>query len=215
MTQTALERARLVVGGDRGELVVEDGRVTIAKQAPTREAPTTVDFGVDEVRSTHLQAPSRGSRGWLHVGVVGGSPRPPGELAALGDPYTLPVTSRSWGAARRFAKLVERHVQERGMPHETGPTEGRLSSGVALTSAPGDVALPAADPPQPPPPPPPPPPAADPASATSEAAPGPPDAADPADLVTELRALADLRASGALTEEEFQRAKARVLGGAR
>jgi hypothetical protein len=33
-----------------------------------------------------------------------------------------------------------------------------------------------------------------------------------ADLVAELRALADLQASGALTDAEFERAKTRVLG---
>lgn len=202
--QTALERAKLVVPGDRAELRVEGGRVTIDKQAPTREAPTSVEFGVDRIRGAQLRAPSRGVRGWLHLSVVGGSPAPPGELAAAGDPYTLPVTGRSVGAARRFAKLVDRHVRERGMPREVGPTEGRLSAGVSITDAPAPE--PTADPP---------PTAAEPSTEP------PTEASDrrvasapsgPAAFVAELQALADLRASGALSDEEYERAKARVLG---
>lgn len=198
--QTALERAKLVVPGDRAELRVEGGRVTIDKQAPTREAPTSVEFGVDRIRGAQLRAPSRGVRGWLHLSVVGGSPAPPGELAAAGDPYTLPVTGRSVGAARRFAKLVDRHVRERGMPREVGPTEGRLSAGVSITDAPAPE--PTADPP---------PTAGVPPTEASDrrvaSAPS-----DPAAFVAELQALADLRASGALSDEEYERAKARVLG---
>lgn len=212
--QTALERAALVVAGERAELRVEAGRVTIGKDAPVRAAPTTVEFAVDQIRGTQLHAPSRGAPGWLHVSVVGGSPTPPGELAAAGDPYTLPVTSRSLGAARRFAKLVDRHVRERGMPHDSGPDEGRLSPGVTITQhPPGPV--PATDGPPPPsgsaP--------SDAAAVPSSAVPPPvaaprPSAAPPpgaAELVAELQVLAELRASGALSEEEFERAKARVL----
>lgn len=205
--QTALESARLVVRGERGELAVDQGRITISKQAPTRDAPTTVEFGVDQVRGTDLQAPSRGARGWLHVGVVGGSPAPPGDLAAAGDPYTLPLTSRSVGSARRFAKLVDRHVQARGMPRETGPAEGRLSSSVAITRAPvtpraAGTADATPAPTFPPPPPP--------AGPGGSGAPNGDGAAT--DLVAELQALAELHGSGALTDEEFERAKARLLG---
>jgi hypothetical protein len=225
--QTALEAARLVVRGDRGELSADGGRITISKQAPTRDAPTTVEFGVGQVRGAQVQTSSRGSRGWLHVGVVGGSPPPPGDLAAVGDPYTLPLTPRSVGAARRFAKLVDRHVQARGMPGEVDRNEGRLSSSVAITRAPAsrvrpveavdDASPPSSFPPSsfpPPPPPPSPRPArsstpsgGDPAAASVGEEP-----ADPADLVEELRTLADLHQSGALSDAEFQRAKARVLG---
>ncbi|WP_052667024.1 SHOCT domain-containing protein [Nitriliruptor alkaliphilus] len=201
--QTALEGARLVVRGERGELAVDQGRITISKQAPTRDAPTTVEFGVDQVRGTDLQAPSRGGRGWLHVGVVGGSPAPPGDLAAAGDPYTLPLTSRSVGSARRFAKLVDRHVQARGMPRETGLSEGRLSSSVAITRAPVTPRPAAAQDTTPAPAFPPPPPPTDVEDG---------DRTEPSDLVAELQALAELHGSGALTDEEFERAKARLLG---
>jgi hypothetical protein len=220
--ETALEAARLVVRGDRGELNAEGGRITISKLAPTRDAPTTVEFGVDQVRGAQVQAPSRRSRGWLHVGVVGGSPPPPGDLAAAGDPYTLLLSPRSLGAARRFVKLVDRHVRGRGMPSEVSPSEGRLSSSVTVSRAPDGprppaVVAPSTAPSSPPPPPPPPPP-------PGAARPGPPSGAgaggdvagparaEPADLVEELRTLAELHQSGQLTDAEFERAKARVLG---
>jgi hypothetical protein len=209
--RTALERARLVVHGDRAELRIEDGHLTIDKQAGVAASSVTID--VARVRGTQLQPPKGGTRGWLHVRVVGGSPAPPGELAAAGDPYTLPLTARGVGGAWRVAKLVERHVKARGMPREDAPTEGRWSSSVSLTSTP--------PPPRPPssngavssasatsavsggvlpPPPPPPPPAA------------PPPPPSPAEFVAELRELAELRDRGALTDAEFERAKARVLG---
>lgn len=232
--RTALERADLVVSGDRAELRVEDGHVTIDKQAPTRDAPTRVEFGIDRIRGTQLKAPSRGVRGWLHLSVVGGSPTPPGEFAAAGDPYTLLVTGRSVGAARRFAKLVDRHVRERGMPWELDPTEGRLSAGVSITDAsagavdlPPTASEPSTGPSMPPPaeastePP------AEPRTGPSTEGPTEPPVeastevsehhvtsvpSDPAAFVAELRALADLHASGALSDEEYARAKARVLG---
>lgn len=199
--QTALERTDLVVPGDGAELRLERGRVTISKRALTQESPTTVEFGVDEVRGAQLRSSSRGSRGWLHVAVVGGSPAPPGELAAAGDPYALPLTPASVGPARRLARLVERHIRERGMPQDVGPNEGRLSSGVAITRAPvtADAATSTSDEAA----------AQVPAASSREAvrAPG-----DPAEFVAELRTIAELHASGALTDEEFERAKARVLG---
>jgi hypothetical protein len=190
--ETALEAARLVVRGDRGQLNAEGGRITISKLAPTRDAPTTVEFGVDQVRGAQVRPPSRGSPGWLHVGVVGGSPPPPGDLAAVGDPYALLLNSRSVAAARRFVKLVDRHVQGRGMPSEVGPSGGRLSSSVTVFQAPTGTPPPSR------------------ADAGGDVASG--GGADPADLVEELRTLAELHQSGELTDAEFERAKARVLG---
>lgn len=201
---TTLERARLVVEGVRSELVLEGGRITITKEAPTQAAPSTVDVGVERVRGTTLNAPSRGERGWLHVAVAGGSPAPPGELAAAGDPYTLPITSRSASAARRFARLVDKHVAERGMPPDPRVGGRRYSSGVSLVDPPDEVAGPA-----------------EPAGPDGEDIPRAPgdavtepeavDATDADRFVTRLRELADLHASGALTDEEFERAKARLL----
>jgi hypothetical protein len=239
--RTALEGARLVIRGERGELSADGGRIAISKQALTSEAPTTVEFGVDEVRGAQLQSPSRGSRGWLHVGVVGGSPPPPGDLAAAADPFTLPLTSRSLGAAKRFVRLVDRHVQGRGMPTEVPPSEGRLSSSVTVSREPtgarpaeaggsgpaeadgsgpaeaggsgspetGDASRASS---YPPPPPPGPSRSGAPSGAgTSEGA-ASADRVDPVELVEELRTLADLHQRGALTDAEFELAKARVLG---
>lgn len=201
---TTLERTRLVIEGVRSELVLEGGRITITKEAPTQAAPSTVDVGVERVRGTTLNAPSRGQRGWLHVAVAGGSPAPPGELAAAGDPYTLPISSRSTSAARRFARLVDKHVAERGMPPDPRVGGRRYSSGVSLVDPPDDVADPTDE--------------ADPggedippAPDDAPADPGPVDAADGSRFVNELRQLADLHASGALTDEEFERAKERLL----
>lgn len=84
------------------------------------------------------------------------------------------------------------------MPPDEGPNEGRISSGVAITTAPVTARAPdegargSADLPQTP----------DEAARTS---------GDPTEFVAELRTIAELHASGALTDEEFARAKARVL----
>lgn len=138
---TALERARLTIRGVRAELVLEDGRLTLSKDGPPS---TSFSFAVDQVRGTVLELSSRGGRGWIHLAVVGGTLAPPGELAAMSDPYTIPLTSRSAVTARRLARMVEKHLHERGLPPE--PTfaasaleRGRFSSGVALTQAPGAV----------------------------------------------------------------------------
>lgn len=128
--QTALERQAVVVPGDRSELRLEAGRVVVHKDATTQAEPTEVGFEVAEVRGATLTPPSRGQMGWLHVAVVGGSPPPPTGLAAMGDPYTLPLTSRGLGAARRLVRMVERHVQVRGMPSEAPGTGS--SSGVVV-----------------------------------------------------------------------------------
>ena len=138
---TALERARLTVRGVRAELALEDGRITVSKDGPPA---TSLSFTVDQVRGTVLEPGSRGGRGWIHLAVVGGTLAPPGELAAMSDPYTIPLSSRSAVTARRLARFVEKHLHERGLPPE--PTfaasaleRGRFSSGVALARAPGVV----------------------------------------------------------------------------
>jgi hypothetical protein len=136
--ETGLERTRLVIRGVRSELRVEDGRVTIEKEAPT---PSQVVFGIEQIRGTSLDLPSPVGRGWVHLAVVEGSTTPAGELAAMADPYTLPITARSSGAARRLARLVDKHLRERGLPSEAAfagapPSDGRYSTGVALTSVP-------------------------------------------------------------------------------
>jgi hypothetical protein len=208
---TALEAARTSVRGERAELRVEDGVVSIEKHPP-RGTPSTVTFPVSRIRAAQLRAPARGSRGWLHVSVVGGSPAPPGELAASSDPYSLPLGVRNAPAARRFVRLVDRHVQERGMPRDDDRAEGRSSTGVSLRAgAPAPVApsapvarsAPTAA--MPPPPPPPPPPPADAPELTVGEDHG------PLEIARELESLAHLHARGVLTDEEFERAKARVL----
>lgn len=187
--QTALESEELVVTGDRAELRLEHGRMVIQKQATTQARPTEVAFAVDQVRGASLET-ARGT-GWLHVSVVGGSPPPPSGLAAMGDPYSLPMTGRGNSAARRLVKMVERHVQQRGMPSEVA--RATASTGV-IVHANGD--RPVASPPS-----------------DVHAAPGSPggEATASSDLVTRLRELADLHDAGALTDAEFEQAKARVL----
>lgn len=200
--QTALESHELVVTGDRAELRLEQGRIVIHKQATTQARPTEVAFGVDQVRGATLQTP-RGI-GWLHVSVVGGSPPPPSELAAMGDPYTLALTGRGTSAARRLVKMVERHVQERGMPSEVARVSA--SSGVIVranddrpVAPPPGVGVVSND-------------------GVGRAAGGAggtragEEEADADDMVTRLRELADLHDAGALTDAEFELAKARVLG---
>jgi hypothetical protein len=200
---TRLEHARLVIRGVRSELRVEDGHVTITKEVPTRAEPSTVTVPVDTIRAASVKAPSRGNRGWLHLAVLGGSPPPPTELAAANDPYTLPISSRSSGPAKRLVRLVERHVRKRGMPSEQGPNEGRYSSSVSITRSGSSVRS---------------------ASAATDRPAGP-DAGQPnhppapsrqrpraEDMDVYMRELDDLHAAGALTDEEVERAKARLLG---
>lgn len=138
---TALERARMTIRGVRAELILEDGHLTLSKDGPPS---TSLSFAVDQVRGTVLEPGSRGGRGWIHLAVVGGTLAPPGELAAMSDPYTIPLTSRSMVTARRLARIVEKHLHERGLPPEptfaaSALARGRFSSGVALTQAPGGV----------------------------------------------------------------------------
>jgi hypothetical protein len=136
---TTLERSRLTIRGVRAALVLEDGRITLTKDGPPQ---TSVTFTVAQVRGTVFEPGSRGTRGWIHIAVVGGSLAPPGELAAMSDPYTLPITARGAVAARRLARMVEKHLRERGLPSEpafahSAAVSGRFSSGVSLTRPPG------------------------------------------------------------------------------
>jgi hypothetical protein len=211
---TRLERTTHAVAGDRAELRLQDGVITIVKSATAQVRPTEVTVPIDRVRSVEVRKPSRTSSGWLHVAVVDGSPAPVTELAAMSDPYTIPIVGRQVTAARRLERLVADHVQRRGLPPEdAGSSPGPGPSGVVLTDAPTTASTSptpersgAATSPadgggragatvtgaQPPPPP-----------------PGPPTAED--DLTTKLQELAELHRSGALTDEEFRRAKQSVL----
>lgn len=208
---TGLERVDLVVRGERSELHVRDGAFTLRKQAATQQSPTEITFGVDQVRAVTLKAAHRGERGWLHIAVVGGSPPPPSELAATSDPYTLPLGMRGSGAAKKLAKLVDRHVQTRGKPADT-PQQGRMPS-VSLTPAgQSSTSRPSRDQERPP--------AEFPATTNErgdvdETANGHGTVARRTaaeELVEQLRELADLHDTGALTDAEFAQAKARILG---
>jgi hypothetical protein len=213
---TRLERTTHAVAGDRAELQLEDGVITIVKSATAQARPTEVTVPIDRVRSVEVRKPSRTSSGWLHVAVVDGSPAPVTELAAMSDPYTIPIVGRQVTAARRLERLVADHVQRRGLPPEDAASSpGAGPSGVVLTDAPttastsaptertgagatspGGDERPGATTASPPPPPP------------------PPDPPTPdEDLTTKLRKLAELHRSGALTDEEFRLAKQAVLDG--
>lgn len=202
VTDTALETVRLTIRADGARLQVADGRITLEKRTPTGDAPSTVSFDVAEVRGTELQAPTRRGRGWLHLAVVGGTPPPPGALAAAADPYTLPLSSRSVAVARRVARLVARHLRTRGLPPDRA--EAGTGSGVSLTHASRPTTAPAVAPP--------PRSAETAARSASEAASRTRTEDAGSALVAELRALADLHDRGALSEEEFEIAKARLLG---
>jgi hypothetical protein len=193
---TRLERTSLVVPADRGELRLEGAHLTIRKQRAAQAEPTTITIPTEAIRGATLERPARGQPGWLHVAVVGGTPVPATDLGSTLDPYTLPVTSRNVAAARRLVRLVTQHVQERGLPTEPTAETGRVSSSVTVTTAPRAAPAP---PPSSTPPPPIPPPGAEPAPS------------DPAALTRTLRELAALNEAGALSDEEFRRAKARVL----
>lgn len=192
--ETALERHTVVIHGDHAELRLEDGRLTMTKGSATQATPTEVTVPVERVRGVTLEAPSRGAPGWLHVSVVGGSPPPPTSLAAAGDPYTVPVGSRATGPAKRLVRMVQRHVRARGLPPEA-PSVGR-SSGVVLDPQ-GPLTV---------------------KSTPAEVAEGPLSSlghasqTDRVEFVQQLGELADLHATGALTDEEFRRAKQRLIG---
>jgi hypothetical protein len=228
---TRLERTSHVVHGDRSELRLENGHITVVKEATTQARPTRVRVPIERVRNVTLNRPSRGRPGWLHLGVVDGSPAPPSELAATGDPYTLPLTTRHLHAARRLERLISDHVRRRGLPHEgSGRSAGNGSSGVIVNP---DLPPPSPDPASPvtgpaaeagPPPPgtegeqpraaeqprsaeqPPPPPPPPPTATGSEPA------VPREQLAGYLRELAELHEAGALSDHEFEQAKRRVLG---
>lgn len=197
---TRLERASRVVHGDRSELRLESGSITITKEATTQVKPTSVTVSIEQVRNVTLEKPMRGQHGWLHLSVVDGSPAPPSEMAASSDPYTLPITTRHLAAARRLARLITDHVRRRGLPHESSDTRERIYAGVIVQRGTPATTATAARPAASTPPPRVPPPAPD--------APG-----SGAGMITQLRQLADLHRDGALTDAEFEHAKRQVLGG--
>jgi hypothetical protein len=221
---TRLESSTFAVHGERAELLLGDGTVTITKQVPTQAEPIEVCVPIDRIRGASVERPSRGQPGWLHLAVVGGTSEPPTDLAAATDPHTVLVTSKNLTAARRFAKLVTDHIRRRGMPPEL-PEAGHSTS-VTLTAAPDPAPTSAPTTPPPPVPPPMPPsdgptppappsdpspslPATDGTASSTEPADG--EVADAAAIVGQLRELAELHESGALTDEEFERAKGRIL----
>ncbi len=132
---TGLERESLVIRGVRSELTLDGGVITIVKEATTQAHPTTVTIDVSTVRGSTVETPKRGGRGWFHVASTNGSPAPVGELAATGDPYALPITGRQVGACRKLARMIDRHVRERGLPTDVGPNQGRFGTGVVVTGS--------------------------------------------------------------------------------
>lgn len=133
---TRLERVTMAVKGDRAELRLEAGRITITKQSVTTGRPSSVTATADQIRGATVERPSRGQRGWFHLAVVGGSVLPPTELAASADPYTFPITGRDVSAAKRVARLVTDHVRRRGLPAESPAAQLETSSGVTIASGP-------------------------------------------------------------------------------
>lgn len=137
-TATRLERATHHLRADRADLEVRSGTVVITKQAVTADRPKVVEVGLSQVRGVDLRKPGPGRQGWLHVAAVGGTPHPSSELAAASDPYTVPVTRRNLGAARRLARAIATHVQARGLPPEAvdgaGPGTTAMPSSVRLVT---------------------------------------------------------------------------------
>ncbi|MFA9432754.1 hypothetical protein [Egicoccus sp. AB-alg2] len=131
---TRLERSRHVLQAEHAELRVEQGVVTITKQVVTRQEPVVTHVELARIRGADLRKPTRGQPGWLHVSAVGGTTSPPSELAAASDPYTVPVTMRTLGTARRFVRMVTEHVRDRGLPTER-PGDAPRSSSVLVTPA--------------------------------------------------------------------------------
>lgn len=131
---TLLERGGLRVPGRHGELVVADGEIVISDRGANASSTGEVRAPVSQVRGATVVPARPGRPGWLHVAVVDGSPAPPGQMAAVGDPYTLILGLRNVGAARRFARAVDAHVHRRGLPSATLTLVG--STGVSVTDAP-------------------------------------------------------------------------------
>lgn len=189
---TRLERASLVVPGVRSELRLDAGHITVSRYVTTQARPTEVTFPIGAVRGATLRRPQGGERGWLHVAAVGGTPAPVGELAASSDPYTLPLGSRHARRARKLARMVERHIQERGLPADHTSSSSGVTGAVAPAVTIGRGPLPEPRP--------------EVTSSDDEVA------LEGIELVDHLRELAVLLDRGALSEAEFQRAKDRVLG---
>lgn len=133
---TRLERANHAIRTDHAELHLSGGEVVITKRSMTEDALCVVRIPADRIRGADLQKPTRGQPGWLHVAAVDGSPRPPTALAAANDPYTVAVTTRTLGAARRFCRLVADHVRDRGLP-AAAPLPGAGSTSVLVRPAEG------------------------------------------------------------------------------
>lgn len=213
--QSPLERAELVIRGARGELRLAGGMITVDDQGDAAAAPTHVEFPARSVRGVTVNPPSNGTRGWVHVSTVGGSPPPPTELAAVGDPYTLQLTRRGVSAAKKLHKLVEKHHKTHGMP-----VDDRGAPGAAHVAVPRTVVVTgstAAGPPSDP--------TSAPAATSVPARPGedrPEPVSQPLStdaaasggdkLIAQLKELAALHDAGALTDDEFAAAKARLLG---
>lgn len=147
---TRFERASHAIRTDHAELRLADGEVVITKQVMTEDVPRLVRIPAARIRGAELQKPARGQPGWLHVAAVDGSPRPPTALAAANDPYTVPVTARNLGAARRFCRLVAEHVRDRGLP-AAAPEPGTGSTSVLVRPAGPAPSVPSPAPTVPPP----------------------------------------------------------------
>lgn len=201
--QTALERAALTVRGVRGQLQVADGKVRIERDGDAATPGTAVEVPLTEIRGTTLSAPGVSSRGWIHLAVVGGTPTPTGDMAAMSDPYVLPLTVRGLAGARKLVKLVERHLQQRGLPpDQPRATQRRPSSSVIPRPSPAPTQTAST-------------PTATVEPETTIVLPDVPErkgTAGRAEFVEELRTLAELHAAGALTDDEFSRAKRKLLG---
>jgi hypothetical protein len=203
---TKLERASLRVVGPRYELQLGSARITIRKDGGDGP-PSNLTIPVGRIRATALERPSRGTPGWLHLTVVGGTPTPTSSLGATLDPYTVTITARDLPAARKLVRLVSQHIQARGLPPE--PADGTIaaSTSVIVTGAASRPATPPPPPPQPPGSPPNGQAAAPPIPSTS-----PPDSDDEEEAwLRSLRHLAELRDAGALSDDEFERAKVKLL----
>jgi hypothetical protein len=198
---TRLERASLTVVGPRCELRLGSARVSVTKDGGDGP-PSTVTIPVGRIRAIALERPSRGAPGWLHLTVIGGTPTPTSSLGATLDPYTVTVTSRNLPAARKLVRLVTQHIQARGLPPEPSDRAVSGSTSVIVTAATPRPAAPSA-----PPPPPAPPTGRKPEEPRRDA----PHDDEEEGWLRSLRHLAELRDTGALSDDEFERAKVKLL----
>lgn len=179
---TPLERGGLVVRGRHGHVTVARDELVIVNAGATA-SPSQVHVPLPEVRGATVVPARRGTPGWVHVAVVDGSPPPPGQLAAVGDPYTVALGLGQVRSARRFVRAVEQHILRRGLPTATLTTR---STSVALTDARPQPEL------------------------VSAPEPALPSGADD-DWLTRLGEVADLHRRGLLTDHELAAAKTRLL----